>query len=234
MGDLVQSAVAILSGAQQRAEETAHNISNMATPGYRARHTFAQIVGQAEHAQGEAARSLPTLSMKPGALSETGNPMDVAIGGDGFIELRGEIGPLFTRNGQFSRADDGRLLGVGGRPVQGVGGGDLMLTGTNFTISANGDVVEGDRAVGRLSIMTFDADRAAMDTDGLLAVEAADRETVDAPMVRQGFLESSNVALGDEMIGLMEAVRRAETGQRLMNVYDDLMGRAITTFGQAS
>jgi len=234
VGDLVQSATAILSGAQQRAEEAAHNISNMATPGYRARRTFAQVVSQADVAQGGIAQSAPTLSMKPGGLSETGNPLDVAIGGEGFFELRGETGSLFTRNGQFSRADDGRLLGPGGRAVQGAGGGDLILTGTEFTISANGDLLEGDRTIGRLSIMTFDVNKAVLDIDGLLTVSPADRETVDAPLVRQGFLESSNVALGDEMIGLMEAVRRAETGQRLMNVYDDLMGRAVTTFGQAS
>jgi flagellar basal body rod protein FlgG len=34
------------------------------------------------------------------------------------------------------------------------------------------------------------------------------------------------------MVSMMEALRRAEAGQRVMNVYDDLMGRAITTFGE--
>ena len=82
--------------------------------------------------------------------------------------------------------------------------------------------------------MTFEADAAGAGPDGLLSVAADAVRGVDTPVVRQGFLESSNVALGDEMIALMEAVRRAETGQRLMNVYDDLMGRAIITFGQSS
>ena len=45
-------------------------------------------------------------------------------------------------------------------------------------------------------------------------------------------LEASNVSLGSEMVTIMAALREAQSGQRLMNVYDDLMGHAITTFGQ--
>jgi flagellar basal body rod protein FlgG len=51
--------------------------------------------------------------------------------------------------------------------------------------------------------------------------------------VKQGMLESSNVSTADEMIAIMSAVRQAQAGQHLINVYDDLMGRAISTFGQS-
>ncbi len=47
-------------------------------------------------------------------------------------------------------------------------------------------------------------------------------------------LESSNVSLGDEMIGMMGALRSADTGARLVQVYDDLMGKAISAFGQSA
>lgn len=174
------------------------------------------------------------VSLLSGLLSETGNDFDMAISGEGFFELRDESGPLYTRNGQFSRDDDGRLLGLGGRPVQGVGGGDIVLPGSEFSITADGSVMEGDRLVARIAVMSFEAEAALAGPDGLVSVATDAVRGMDAPVVRQGFLESSNVALGDEMIALMEAVRRAETGQRLMNVYDDLMGRAITTFGQSS
>jgi flagellar basal-body rod protein FlgG len=46
-------------------------------------------------------------------------------------------------------------------------------------------------------------------------------------------VEASNVSLGDEMVGMMQALRQAESGARLVQVYDDLMGRAITSFGQS-
>ena len=51
--------------------------------------------------------------------------------------------------------------------------------------------------------------------------------------VQQGVYEASNVNTGDEMVMMMEALRRAEAGQRVINVYDDLMGRAVTTFGES-
>jgi flagellar basal-body rod protein FlgG len=56
---------------------------------------------------------------------------------------------------------------------------------------------------------------------------------VAATHLRQGMLESSTVALGDEMVATMTALRQADAGGRVMQVWDDLMGRAVTTFGQA-
>jgi flagellar basal-body rod protein FlgG len=46
-------------------------------------------------------------------------------------------------------------------------------------------------------------------------------------------IEASNVSLGDEMVAMMTALRQAESGARLAQLYDDLMGRAITTLGES-
>lgn len=175
---------------------------------------------------------MPRLSFSEGPLTQTGGGLDVAILGDGFFELRGLGGALYTRNGQLRRDDDGRLVGIGDHAVQGIGGGDIVLPDEAFEIRADGAVVSNDRTVSRIAIWTFAADEAISTPGGLLAVNADDVVPVAAPQLRAGFLEGANVALADEMIALLEAVRRAETGQKLMNVYDDLMGRAITTFGQ--
>lgn len=167
-------------------------------------------------------------------LTETGVAGDLAIDGAGFFELRDDVGTFYTRNGQFERAEDGRLLGVGGRALQGVGGGDIVVPEGGYTITADGSVMDGERVIARVAVMSFDTGAAVSGPDGLIIAPSEAVTAVDAPLIRQGFLENSNVSLGDEMVVLMEAVRRAETGQRLMNVYDDLMGRAITTFGQSS
>jgi len=50
--------------------------------------------------------------------------------------------------------------------------------------------------------------------------------------IHQGAYEAANVSTGDEMVAIMAALRRAESGQKLMGVYDDLMGRVLSTFGQ--
>ena len=54
----------------------------------------------------------------------------------------------------------------------------------------------------------------------------------EQPVVRQGMVEASNVSMADEMLALMAALRSAESAQRVVQVYDDLMGRALTAFGQ--
>ena len=53
-----------------------------------------------------------------------------------------------------------------------------------------------------------------------------------AYVLRQAMVETSNVTMASEMVGMMAAVREAETGAKLVQVYDDLMGRALTAFGQ--
>ena len=55
---------------------------------------------------------------------------------------------------------------------------------------------------------------------------------VASPELRQGMIEGSNVALADEMVSMMDALRQAEGGAHLVQTYDDLMGRAISTLGQ--
>lgn len=206
----------------------------MATPGYRAKHSFAETLSVASGGSKSPTDSVALMSFVPGQLSTTGRATDLAIDGEGFFEVRGDDGVFYTRNGQFTRGSDGRLLGVNGLALQGVGGGDIVLPEGEFSIAVDGAVTSADRVLARIAVMTFAATDARAAADGLIAVSPAAATAVDSPTIRQGFLESSNVSLGDEMIALMEAVRRAETGQRLMNVYDDLLGRVITTFGQNS
>jgi flagellar basal-body rod protein FlgF len=205
----------------------------MATPGYRAKHSFSQALSNIEAGQAAEQSQVSLISLTAGLLTQTGKSSDLAIDGEGFFELRGEDGLFYTRNGQFTRAGDGRLLDPAGRALQGAGGGDVVAP-ADFSVAADGSVMDGDERLARIVIVSFEAAAARSGPDGLVMVPPSDVSTVDAPVVRQGYLESSNVSLGDEMIALMEAVRRAETGQKLMNVYDDLLGRAVTTFGQVS
>lgn len=206
----------------------------MATPGYRAKRNFADALSAAGAGSQSPAAVIERLSLAAGQLSETGNLTDLAIDGEGFFEVRNDDGVFYTRNGQFTRSADGRLLSAGGLALQGVGGGDIVLPEGAFVVAADGTITADDRVLAQIAVGTFDAADARSAADGLISSPPISVSALERPMVRQGFLESSNVSLGDEMIVLMEAVRRAETGQRLINVYDDLMGRVITTFGQSS
>ncbi len=234
MGDIVQAASSILTRANRAAETAAQNITNSSTPGYWAKSSFDEVFAQRSGAGLGESQPQTIFNMAEGRLIETGNALDVAILGDGLLELMGDAGPVYTRNGHLDRDADGRLVGVGGLPVQSIDGGDILVPNTGLVITADGTILDADGApVARLAVMLADG-APTLEDGGVFSFAPENLSPVTDPRIRQGFVESSNVSLGDEMVVLMESIRRAETGQRLMNVYDDLLGRVVTTLGQAS
>jgi flagellar basal-body rod protein FlgF len=232
---ITEVAAQILSRAERRAEIAAQNITNASTPGYRRRVGFDEILrpGGAAAADGPARPGAVATDFNAGQLTETGNPTDLAIAGDGFFAVRGDDAVFYTRQGQFRRDGEGRLVTGEGLALQSAEGGDLIVGDGDFAVDANGVVTRDGAPVARVALFDF-AERGALALGAAGAFSAGEAEPlpVAAPAIRQGMLESSNVNMGDEMVAMMEAVRRAETGQRLVTTYDDLMGRALNLFGQ--
>lgn len=224
---ITEIAAQILARAERRAEAAAQNITNASTPGYRRRIGFEEMLSLG------APGAPPATDFSAGQLIETGNPTDLAIAGQGFFAVRAEEGILYTRQGQFRRDDQGRLVTAQGLALQSAEGGDLIVAAGAFQVAADGVVTQEGEPVARIALVDF-ADRVTLRGGEGGAFSAGDAEpaAVAAPAIRQGMLESSNVNMGDEMVAMMEAVRRAETGQRLVTTYDDLMGRALNLFGQ--
>lgn len=231
MGNFIDIASGLLSQSTQRAEIAAQNIANITTPGYKRRIGFSQLLAPGA-AAGTPVPAVTATDFSIGDLTETGNPHDLAIGSAGFFVLRDQGGLSYARQGQFQRDADGRLKTAQGAVLQAQDGGDLVLRAGAFEVTAAGIVIQAGEPVARIAVVDFpqDAQPVVGDSGAFHGVGGVE---MDAPLIRQGMLEASNVSMGDEMIALMEALRRAETSQRLINVYDDLMGRAISTFGQA-
>lgn len=212
-------------------ETSAHNISNIATPGFKRRIDFSELLigGDASASQGRA------VDFSAGKLVETGNPYDLAMAGGGFFTVRltsDEI--IYTRNGQFSRDAQGRMVDARGGVLQ-ADGDDLVLKGGRLEVLADGAVLEDGQPVGRLDLVDMTDPTRAVPTDGGgFAMPGDAVEPAKSAQVRQGAFEMSNVTTAAEMVSMMAALRRAETGQRLVTVYDDLMGRALSTFGQST
>ena len=233
MTQITEVAAQILSRAERRAEVAAQNITNASTPGYRRRIGFEETLAASAPAFAAGADARDAMDFTAGQLATTGSQTDLAIAGDGFFAVRGNDETLYSRQGQFRRDDSGRLVNADGLALQTLDGGDLIVGDGDFQVSADGVVTRGGEAIGRIALFDFN-DRGAlsMQRAGLFAAGTAEPVRVEQPGIRQGMLEGSNVNTGDEMVAMMEAVRRAETGQRLVNTYDDLMGRALNLFGQ--
>jgi flagellar basal body rod protein FlgG len=95
-------------------------------------------------------------------------------------------------------------------------------------------VLENGQPTSKIAVVSLqDPSVAAYVEGGVLSAPSAAVTQVDAPDIRQGAYETSNVSSGSEMVSIMAALRQAEAGQRLVGAYDDVMGRVLETFGQS-
>lgn len=232
---IVELGGVIIAQATQRVELAAQNVANMTTAGYKSRYQFRNLIDS--HYTGLSvgrAGGVEEMSVDftTGKLQRTGNPFDLAIAGPGFFTVRTDAGLFYTRAGHFSRDGEGRLTTPDGSILQSTNG-DVVVEGEKFTVLADGTILEGDQPVSQLAIAAFDDLRQLRPLGvGLFAAPTGvARDTVSSE-IRQGMLEASNVTTANEMISMMAGLRSAETGQRLVQVYDDLMGRAVTMFGK--
>lgn len=236
MTGIIDSAQLIMSGAERRIETLANNVANIATPGFKRQISFAEALGGGDGslASGIAPVLRHRADLAQGGMTETGNPLDMAIAGDGFFQVRDGERIVFTRDGQFQRADDGRIMTQQGQVLQQAGGGDLMLDSSEVEILRDGTVLSGGSPVARIALAA-PADGGSVEavSGSLFHIPAGAIQEVAEPDLRQRHVEASNVSLGDEMAAMMAALRQAESGARLVTLYDDLLGRAITAFGQA-
>lgn len=230
MQGLIESATGILSASERRLENVSNNVSNMSTPGFKRQISFDEVMNGRDSAAGIPLQHRADLSQ--GQMSKTGNPLDLAISGNGFFRVRAGDEILYSRQGQFKLGADGAVVNRQGHVLQQSGGGDLVLERASVEILEDGTVLDGARPIGKIGVYAA-ADPAALRPLGGSMFAGREDAIEEAPAagVRQGMVEASNVVLGDEMVAMMTTVRQAEGGARLVQIYDDLLGRAITTFG---
>lgn len=218
----------VISRAEQRVEISAQNLANAATPGYKSRVQFSPLL----NGDASAAADGQLVDFTSGALRSTGNPLDLAISGNGFFVVRSKDGVFYTRCGQFARDADGKLVTPDGLSVQSTSG-DMTLEAGEAKVLADGTVLVNDEPAGRLAIMDCRDAAAMRPAGGGLFSGPQDKMQSASPQIRQGVLEASNVSTADEMISIMAGLRSAQSGQRLVQLYDDLMGRVIGALSQS-
>lgn len=230
MGSIIAIGSAILARSGEQVEVAGRNIVNANTPGYRRQVMFSQMVTEHDSADADSI-SKSASDFSTGKYVVSSKSTDLAIEGSGFFVVRNGDELSYTRNGSFRRVE-GQLVDIRGHAVQSADGGDLLIGDGELVFSADGTLSQNGAPVGRLAIIDFDDRKTLQPVSGDSFAASTDAgHAVERPMIRQGMIEGSNVSTGDEMVRMMAAMRSAETGQRLVQVYDDLIGRALTAFG---
>lgn len=220
---------------QVRQDQIANDLANVSTTGYKADRTAQRSFGDlllAERDTGEPIghTSLGTqiaeirTDLSPAPLRETGEPLDVAIDGQGFLAVQTAAGTRFTRAGQLALAVDGTLTTAAGDAVLGADGKPLKITGKGTVeFAVDGTVTAGGQAQGKLAVVTLT--NVAKQGDTLFTGTPGAAPAGSA--VRQGFLETSGVNTAQSMIDMMTSMRAYESVQRVIHAIDDTLGRGI-------
>ncbi len=226
-------------GALRREMSTiANNLANMNTTSYKGeRLMFVDHVTRSKSGDFIADQRLSFTcdvasyrDIAEGPIEQTGNPLDVAIHGDGYFVVQAKDGTQqYTRNGSFRLDNTGQMVTQAGQPVLTAAGAPIFFApeDTNIMITGDGTISTENGQIGKLQIVTFNQplnlQRAAngMYTTDQLAVP------VDRPEVAQHALERSNVQGVLEMTRMIEVSRRYKSTQGLIDKEDERIRKAI-------
>jgi len=175
-----------------------------------------------------------------GGLKQTGNKLDLAIDGSGFFEVATPKGVRFTRNGAFSLDGQGQLVNKEGWPIlkraePGTPIEQRVIkipnAGANLSISDVGDVSVDGESVGQLSLVEF-TDKNALNKEGASVYGLKPNRnpqftSVPQPNLKQGFIETSNVNIVQEMTDMISATRLFESTQKAIQAYDSMADKLV-------
>ncbi|MDW7674563.1 MAG: flagellar hook-basal body protein [Bacillota bacterium] len=174
----------------------------------------------------------------PGTFQETNNPLDVAIEGDGFFvvdftPVGQELAERYTKQGNFKLNQEGMLVTVDGYAVQGEQG-NIYIDGTNIEISHQGEIFVDGNLVDRLRLVTFNAEEGLEKTGHTMFMHTNPAAVVPANniVVRQGFVEGSNVNPVAEMVRMIEVMRAYEANQKGVQSHDETLAKAVNEVGK--
>ena len=179
-----------------------------------------------------------THEFMPGTLQATGNPLDVALEGDGFFQVTmPDASTGYTRDGSFNVDSTGRLVTSGGLPLQSNAATDLVVPAGAIDARLDDagqliatDATGTDQVVGRLALAQF-ANNAGLQANGqnLWTPTAAsgtanpvNQAAANAPLVVAGALEGSNVDMADEFTRLIQAQRGYQLNAKVVQAWDDV------------
>ncbi len=228
-----------MSGAKQNMlaqRAHANNLANINTTAFK--EDFAQarampVFGEHHPSRAYALTERPGTNFEAGPLNQTGNPLDVAVKGDGWIAVQAADGSeAYTRAGDLQVDINGQLRTGAGLPVLGNGGPIVLPPSATVEVGADGTVsvlplgggAVGLAAVDRIKLVNPDPSTIEKKEDGLLHLKG--EEPVPAADVNikleAGFLEGSNVNAVSSLTDILSLSRQYELQVKLMSQADQI------------
>lgn len=249
---LYLSASGVLTNSY-RQDVIANNIANSETVGFKKdlallqqRPTAAQELGRYDQTNsllepigGGLLAANTVVDSSPGEIESTGDNLDVALQGKGFLAVSHNGQTHLTRNGQMVLNRNGQLamsndpnqaiLDYKQKPV-------TIDPSFPVTITTDGTITQNGKAVDRLGLFDV-ADPTQLSKDGgtLLGITAgAGKLRATTPTVRSGFIERSNVDPAIELTDLMDTQRQLEANANMIHIQDETLDKLVNDVGRVS
>jgi len=244
-----------MNAQQLNLDNVANNLANSSTAGFRRRRLqFQDLLYQSLVMPGAAATQQTTLVaglqmglgtraaasevvQLQGDLSATGNPLDLAIQGDGFFQVTLPTGETaYSRSGTFHMDSQGNLVTADGDPLTPAitipSGSTSITVGADGTVSVTQPGQQAAQQVGTIQLATF-PNEGGLNSIGknlFLATTASGDPIVGTPggseglgTIQQGYLEQSNVDVVEEFIQMIVAQRAYEANSRVVQSADEML-----------
>ncbi len=219
--------------AQERAlDVTANNVANANSRGFRAeRVTFQEVLG------GQGNLSFVTaeetgIDMSRGELRTTGNPLDVAVDGDGWIAMQTPEGVRYSRDGAFAIGPDANLIDDRGNNVLDVSGNPIAVPpdGADVTVDPTGQILADGAPIGQIKIVQLDGKQMRHEGGNLYSAKGQIKAVENAAVV-SGHLEHANFDPVRGMVDLIRISRNHESLHQVMSTYREIDQRAVREIG---
>ena len=231
---------------ERQLDVVANNIANVNTAGFKADSSlFEEYLTSGAHEDNFVGRDRRVSyvqdrgtfhDLSQGSTSQTNNPLDVAVSGDGFLVVQTAAGERYTRDGGMQINNLGQLVTASGNPVLG-SAGPIVFQPTDHDINVSPDgtitVVEGsgrtDSLRGKLRLVSFsDAQKLLKEGSNLYSAGEGGAPAADTKsQVQQGYIEKSNVNSVAEMSRMIEVTRAYTQISTLLQQQSDLHKTAI-------
>ncbi|MGB3940688.1 MAG: flagellar basal-body rod protein FlgF [Candidatus Manganitrophaceae bacterium] len=241
----------VLSGAlaqEKRLEIVANNLANVNTTGFKRDDPLFEGIslppGVGKNGgilPGPTFEMLSTVftDFSPGPIQMTGEPLDLAIEGEGFFQIQTRQGVRYGRGGSFTLNSQGQIVTGDGFPLLG-SGGPITLPPGKVEIDRTGRIsVRGTEVGARpteidtLTVYRF-SDPSRLKKIGQTLFEAGSEGAAPLPEARvlQGGLEGSNVNPVQEMVSMIAVMRLYESAQKAIQTADETAAKAANDVGR--
>ncbi len=230
MDRLVNTALTAMRGAMSRQATIANNLANANTVGFRAEianATTRWIDGQTFRTRAQSAEQVLGADMAQGTITATGNPLDIALNGEGLLAVQASDGSeAYTRRGDLKQTESGLLTTGDGLPVIGQSGPVTLPPYDQISIAKDGGIwivpTGGDpkqpQQVDKLKLASPTGSQIAKGVDGLFR-EVNGGILPDDPLasLTPASLEGSNVNATEMLVQMIEASRSWETQVKMID-----------------